>query len=70
MKLIYSQGFSRAEKLEWKPVVFSNIVQSFKTINDAMTELKIDFEKSENEVRLFYFLPVPTVPLPRDHAKT
>jgi guanine nucleotide-binding protein subunit alpha len=52
MKLIYSQGFSRAEKLEWKPVVFSNVVQSFKTINDAMSELKIEFEKSENEVRM------------------
>lgn len=69
MKLIYSQGFSRAEKLEWKPVVFSNIVQSFKTINDAMTELKIDFEKSENEVRLSCPLSVPTIPLPRDIRK-
>jgi guanine nucleotide-binding protein subunit alpha len=52
MKLIYSQGFSRAEKLEWKPVVFSNIVQSFSTINAAMAELKIEFEKPESEVSL------------------
>lgn len=65
MKLIYSQGFSRTEKLEWKPVIFSNIVQSLKTINDAMIEMKIDFEKSENEVRLT--LPAYTrQPLSRD----
>ena len=50
MKLIYSQGFSDHEKLEWKPVIFNNIVQSFKTISEAMTELSIDFENPENEV--------------------
>lgn len=51
MKLIYAQGFSNHEKLEWKPVIFSNIVQSFKTIQEAMLELHIPFENSENEVR-------------------
>jgi hypothetical protein len=50
MKLIYSQGFSKNEKLEWKPVVFSNIVQSFKVIFEAMQELQIDFENPDNEV--------------------
>src|SRR5687767_3739629 len=51
MKLIYAQGFSKNEKLEWKPVVFSNVIQSFKTIQDAMQELNIDFEDPANEVR-------------------
>lgn len=51
MKLIYAQGFSKNEKLEWKPVVFSNVIQSFKTIQDAMQELHIDFEDAANEVR-------------------
>lgn len=50
MKLIYAQGFSKNEKLEWKPVIFSNIVQSFKTIREAMVELNIQFENPENEV--------------------
>lgn len=50
MKLIYAQGFSKNEKLEWKPVVFSNIVQSFKTIHEAMAELNIQFENPDNEV--------------------
>uniref|UniRef100_A0A8H7KB39 Uncharacterized protein n=1 Tax=Bionectria ochroleuca TaxID=29856 RepID=A0A8H7KB39_BIOOC len=49
MKLIYTQGFSKSEKLEWKPVIFNNIVQSFKTIHDAMNELNISFEKPESE---------------------
>lgn len=51
MKLIYATGFSKTEKLEWKPVVFNNIVQSFRMIHDAMTEFNIPFEKPESEVR-------------------
>lgn len=51
MKLIYTQGFSKSEKMEWKPVVFNNIVQSFRTIFEAMKELDVSFENPENEVR-------------------
>lgn len=51
MKLIYATGFSKTEKLEWRPVVFNNIVQSFRMIHDAMKELDISFEKPESEVR-------------------
>lgn len=50
MKLIYAQGFSKNEKLEWKPVIFANIVQSFRLILDAMNEMDISFENPENEV--------------------
>ncbi|KLU90042.1 guanine nucleotide-binding protein alpha-2 subunit [Magnaporthiopsis poae ATCC 64411] len=49
MKLIYTQGFSKNEKLEWKPVVYNNIIQSFRVIFDAMTELGIQFENPDNE---------------------
>ena len=60
MKLIYSQGFNKNERLEWKPVVFSNIIQSFRTILDAMTELGYEFESPNNEVgfwfSFFFFL--------------
>lgn len=49
MKLIYSQGFSKNEKLEWKPVVFNNIIQSFRLIFEAMTELEIPFAVPGNE---------------------
>lgn len=61
MKLIYATGFSKTEKLEWKPVIFNNIVQSFRMIHDAMKELDITFEKPESEVRTkhaFLFPPV------------
>jgi guanine nucleotide-binding protein subunit alpha len=59
MKLIYSQGFSRNEKLEWKPVIFNNIVQSYKIIAEAMGEHEIQFDTPDNEVssifpRLYY----------------
>lgn len=50
MKLIYSQGFSKSERLDWKPVVFSNIVQSFRTIHEAMAELDYEFDNPDNEV--------------------
>ena len=50
MKLIYAQGFSKNEKLEWKPVVFANIIQSFRLIFEAMDEMGITFADPENEV--------------------
>ncbi|SPN97445.1 probable G protein alpha chain [Cephalotrichum gorgonifer] len=49
MKLIYSQGFSKSEKLDWKPVIFNNVVQSFQMIFEAMNEMDIAFENPENE---------------------
>lgn len=50
MKLIYSQGFSKNERLEWRPVIFNNVVQSFRTISEAMSEIGIDYENPDNEV--------------------
>ncbi len=49
MKLIYAQGFSKNEKMEWKPVVFTNIIQSFRLIFDAMNDLGIKFDNPDNE---------------------
>ncbi|KZZ99046.1 G protein alpha subunit [Moelleriella libera RCEF 2490] len=49
MKLIYSQGFNKHERLEWKPVIFNNIIQSFRTILEAMTELEFAFDNADNE---------------------
>lgn len=50
MKLIYAQGFSKTEKLEWKPVVLMNVIQSLRLIFDAMEDYAIEFERDENEV--------------------
>ncbi|KAG6115601.1 G-Protein alpha subunit [Claviceps humidiphila] len=56
MRLIYSQGFNKIERLEWKPVVFSNIIQSFRTIHDAMAELHYGFDTPENEKHMAHIL--------------
>lgn len=53
MKLIYSQGFTKNEKLEWKPVIFNNIIQSFKIIAEAMGEHDLHFDSPDNEVSRF-----------------
>jgi guanine nucleotide-binding protein subunit alpha len=50
MKLIYAQGFSKNEKLEWKPIIFNNIVQAFKMIHEAMDDYGMKFENADNEV--------------------
>ncbi|KAI9754944.1 MAG: G-Protein alpha subunit [Chaenotheca gracillima] len=49
MKLIYTAGFSRAEKEDWRPIIFANINNAFKVIIEAADELGIVLEKSENE---------------------
>ena len=58
MKLIYAHGFSNSEKLEWKPVVFNNVVQSFQMIFEAMNDMDISFENPENEASR----PLPSRP--------
>ena len=50
MKLIYAQGFNKSERMEWKPVVFGNIVQSFHLIYEMMREMRVSFENPENQV--------------------
>lgn len=50
MKLIYAQGFSKTERLEGKPVVLHNVIQSMRLIFDAMEDYSIKFERPENEV--------------------
>lgn len=51
MRLIYSQGFSKSEKEEWRAIIFNNILTAFRVILDAMEELEIPFEDQFNSVR-------------------
>ncbi|KAL5584852.1 G-Protein alpha subunit [Fusarium odoratissimum] len=73
MKLIYSQGFSKNEKLEWKPVIFSNIVQSFKVIAEAMNEHDLQFDNPDNEKHMAHILVdheiSPHDPMPADYLE-
>ncbi|KAL2107104.1 hypothetical protein VUR80DRAFT_5702 [Thermomyces stellatus] len=70
MKLIYAHGFSKSEKLEWKPVVFNNVVQSFQAIFEAMNDMDIGFENPENEKNMAHIMVDQEVsandPLPKD----
>jgi hypothetical protein len=56
MRLIYSQGFSKSEKEEWRAIIFNNILTAFRVILDAMEELEIPFADQFNSVRLFSVL--------------
>ena len=61
MKLIYAQGFSKNEKLEWRPVIFANILQSFRLIFDAMNEFNIKLEDEDNEASLIQWTLISAV---------
>jgi guanine nucleotide-binding protein subunit alpha len=50
MRLIYCQGFSRCERLEWKPIIFHNIIGALRTIYRAMIDMNYHFEIIENNV--------------------
>lgn len=65
MKLIYAHGFSNSEKLEWKPVVFNNVVQSFQLIFEAMNDMDISFENPENEASYSLSPLAPLYPQPQ-----
>ncbi|KAH7357927.1 guanine nucleotide-binding protein alpha-2 subunit [Plectosphaerella cucumerina] len=71
MKLIYTQGFSKNEKMEWKPVVFNNVVHSFRTIFEAMKELHVAFENPENEKHMAFLQDDHEInardPLPKEY---
>ncbi|XP_013380683.1 guanine nucleotide-binding protein G(i) subunit alpha isoform X2 [Lingula anatina] len=43
MKIIHDKGYSQEECLQYKPVVYSNTIQSMIAIIRAMGQLKIDF---------------------------
>ena len=55
MKLIYASGFSRADRDNFRCIIFSNILLSLKTVLVAMEAYDLDFEIEENEVRPLLF---------------
>ena len=63
MKIIHESGFTSEDFKQYRPVVYSNTIQSLVAILRAMPNLKIDFSNSEREadakmvmdvVRFFY----------------
>eukprot|EP00795_Rhopilema_esculentum_P000017 gene17-9614_t len=56
MKIIHESGYSPEECKQYKPVVFSNTIQSMQAIIRAMGTLKIDYghpDRAEDARQLF-----------------
>ena len=53
MKIIHETGYSKEECEQYRPVVYSNTIQSLMTIIRAMGQLRIDFADPSRAVRFF-----------------
>ena len=49
-RIIHETGYSTEECLQYKPVVYSNTVQSMVAILKAMSRLQVDFDNPDREV--------------------
>jgi len=56
MKIIHETGYSKEECEQYKPVVYSNTIQSLMTIIRAMGELRIDFADPNKAVNFGVFI--------------
>lgn len=54
MKIIHEKGYSKEECEQYRPVVYSNSIQSLMAIIRAMGQLKIDFVDHKNAVSKNY----------------
>lgn len=52
MKIIHETGYNKEECEQYKPVVYSNTIQSLMTIIRAMGELRIDFADPNKAVNI------------------
>jgi guanine nucleotide-binding protein subunit alpha len=50
MKLIYASGFSKSDRDSYRCIIFSNILNSLRTLFLAMEASGLAFEIEENEV--------------------
>lgn len=51
MKIIHETGYSKEECEQYRPVVYSNTIQSLMAIIRAMGQLRINFADSSRAVR-------------------
>jgi guanine nucleotide-binding protein G(i) subunit alpha len=50
MTVLYGKGYSEQDRLSYREIVFSNVVQSMKVVMDAMDSLGIQFQNPDNLV--------------------
>lgn len=58
MKIIHETGYSMEECEQYRPVVFSNTIQSLMAIIRAMGNLRIDFSNPSRTVGKLYYYAV------------
>lgn len=50
MKLIHAAGFSKSDREDYRVIIFSNLLNSFKAVIEAMEAYDLKFSKPENQV--------------------
>lgn len=50
MKLIHTAGFSKSDREDYRVIIFSNLLNSFKAVMEAMETYDLKFSKPENQV--------------------
>lgn len=55
VRIIYQNGYSQEECLKYRPVVFSNTIQSMVAILKAMEPLGIGYASGDRLVSLYFF---------------
>jgi hypothetical protein len=58
MKLLYASGFSVAERKSYRPIIFSNILNSLRIVLEAMMFYGLTLEIPEGEVLLAHYYTV------------
>jgi guanine nucleotide-binding protein subunit alpha len=53
MRIIYTRGFTKNERKQWRAVIFNNLVDAFQILLTAMEDHNTNFENEENQVRTF-----------------
>ncbi|CAI5449835.1 unnamed protein product [Caenorhabditis angaria] len=68
MRILHDQGFERCERVAFKPVIYSNILQSLTAIIRAMPTLNIPFldEQLENDAKTFLAFKMDTDEIPEE----
>lgn len=50
MKLIHATGFSKSDREDYRVIIFSNLLNSFKAVMEAMEAYDLKFSRPENQV--------------------
>lgn len=50
MRVIHAGGFSKAERKQWRVVIFNNLINAFEIIFSAMAEQALPFDRTECSV--------------------